>query len=446
MHTAFSVGQEPIPGYKLIEELEGSPFSKTWKVSNGSGEIKLWKVIDMVVGNAAIETRTLGLLVQLRHPFLNTLSNFWQLEDGRVLIIESEVPLMSMRDRLAQCQAEGRDGIAPDELQQYVANAAEGLDFLNSPQHRFQGQQVAIYHRALRPDCLLIFEDGQRAICKVSDFGLAKPVSEQNAQHSQGLAHYDYDPPEFFEGQTAPTSDQYALAINYYELRTGSLPFRGTMLEQLQSRLNDAPDLTSVAEPERGVIRKALSRDPSRRFESCSEFARTLLSGATIADAVPEPAARPTPGAGRRMSLTPPPMSPASAPPPPSRMEPPPGRSTPAPMPRTSASSGETPGLRQRPPSSVIEPGQGQGQQDAAGAVVASLRGKKPPSSKMTAPENVRDLRKQLTAQNQKKFVAQPSGPRRIPAIWVVIILAITLIAGYFLATTLFPPAAPPAP
>ncbi|MFO0945842.1 MAG: protein kinase [Planctomycetota bacterium] len=275
MQQVFVVGDEPVPGYKLVADLGGSAFYKMWQVACPDGSKKLWKVIDLVVGNAAIETRTLGLLVQLRHPNLNTLTNFWQLDDGKTLIVETDVPLFSLREHLNSYK-QREETIPRDEVLNFIEQAAEGLDFLNSPRHEFQGSRVAIYHRALRPECLLVFEEGGRRLCKVSDFGLSKPVTEEVAQHSQGLLHYDYDPPEFFEGQTAPTSDQYALAINYYELRTGVLPFTGSMLQQLQARLSDAPDLSKLAEPERSIVRKALARDPSGRFDCCSTFARQL--------------------------------------------------------------------------------------------------------------------------------------------------------------------------
>lgn len=118
--------------------------------------------------------------------------------------------------------------------------------------------------------------------------------------------HYDYDPPEFFEGQNTSTSDQYALAINYYELRTGELPFKGSMLQQLQARLNDKPELDQLEEPERSIVRKALSRDPRGRFENCLAFARQIElndypagaapGGASVARRAPLPSQR-TPGA-----------------------------------------------------------------------------------------------------------------------------------------------------
>lgn len=285
MQQVFVAGDEPVPGYRLIGEIEGTAFYKVWQVQTPDGGSRSWKIIDLVVGNAAVETRTLGLLVRLRHPSINTLTNFWNLDDGKTLIIESELPKESLRQRLEHSLRDGKGGLSHEEVIKFLEPAAEGLDFLNRPQHDYNGQQVAIYHRSLRPESLLLFEENGQTVCKVSDFGLSKPVTEEVAQHSQGLVHYDYDPPEFFEGQTAPTSDQYALAVVYYELRTGQMPFCGTMLEQLQARLSDRPDLSKIAEPERSILRKALAREASHRYKSCMEMIQQLKEGRTPAEA-----------------------------------------------------------------------------------------------------------------------------------------------------------------
>lgn len=435
MQQVFLVGDEPIPGYKLIEELPGgSAFYKMWKVRSPTGEYKLWKVIDMVVGNAAVETRTLSLLVQLRHPYLNTLTNFWQIDDGKTLIVESDVPSMSLRQRLEQCQRQGQTGIPVDDLQTFFEQAAEGLDFLNSPRHQFQGQQVAIYHRSLRPESLLLFTGGPQPVCKVSDFGLSKPVTEANAAHTQSLTHYDYDPPEFFEGQTAPTSDQYSLAINYYELRTGALPFTGTVLEQLQARMMNSPNLQQLNEPERGVIHKALSYKPDERFENCKAFIKELKS--SLARGVAQPTG------DRAWNL----QGTATAPPD--------SRSGTASRPRPDAAPlGTAPAAPRRPPSTPpatrpaarglgesatpaavaqqASPGSergdvGDGRSTAeAVADVAVGRGAAAPPKKSVDPSQLDKFRKQLT-DSPKASVEE--GDSRIPMVWVLLILI--LFAG----------------
>ncbi len=297
----LQVGAEPVSGYQCLEDLGGSVFQRLWRVRAPNGAVRNWKVLDLAAGNAAVETRTLEMLVRVRHPRLNTLVQYHTLPDLKALIIETETPLKSLRDCLAERRAQGHAGLSAEETVQWLSQAAEGIDYLNAPRHQFQGQQVAIYHRDLRPDVMLLFEQSGATACRVSDFGLAKPVTDQNAQHSQGLVHFDYDPPEYYEGVTAPTSDQYSLAIVHYELRTGKLPFHGTMLEQLQARLEDRPDLAGLpSEREKAALRRALLKDPKKRYGNCREFVAALAEALSQAD---EPAAAVEPPAVQHFGL-----------------------------------------------------------------------------------------------------------------------------------------------
>src|SRR5262249_22780148 len=71
-----------------------------------------------------------------------------------------------------------------------------------------------------------------------------------------------YAPPEFFSGETAPTSDQYSLGITYYELRTSRLPFTGSPARIMHGHVNDEPDLTGLSEREREIVARALAKNP----------------------------------------------------------------------------------------------------------------------------------------------------------------------------------------
>lgn len=458
------VGDEPVPGYTLVEDLGGSAFYKMWRVKAPDGSAKIWKVVDLVVGNAAIETRTLGLLIQLRHQHLNTLTNFWQVDDGKTLIIESDVPASSLRERLEECKKSG-GGLPREELLTYIDQAAEGLDFLNSPRHEFQGSKVAIYHRALRPECLLLFPGPGGMSCKVSDFGLSKPVTDEVAQHSQGLLHYDYDPPEFFEGQTSPTSDQYALAINYFELRTGQLPFSGTMLQQLQARLNDAPNLSALEEPERSIVRKALSRDPRNRYASCTAFAEQLRRNeapagvaATAESAQRRPATSPngsasTRGVGASVSR---PRVPGARP------TPAPASHAPTTLPRSSDSGNgtglppidtamrtEPSPIRYNPPPPMPSEDSPARPRFAAEEPARASAATLPPPAAPARPArpappaqvNVRDLRKQISPTSLAEAFAGRSDDQKIPIVWVGVILTVTLGLVYLLLSFFTPSA-----
>ncbi len=269
--------------YQILEELGDFPSYSLFKVKSPSGAIKLWKKIDLHLSSNSIETRLLPAIEKIQHPFLNAVSGSFNFPEKGLLFVESDFPLKTLRHRMEECKAQGQStsaGIPISELFGYIAQAAEGIDYLNSPQHQYQGKRIAIYHRALSPDSLHLFDEKGKPICKVGDFGLAKPIldSVDSARHSLGLTNYDYSPPEFDEGITTSTSDQYSLATTYYELRTGKLPFTGSLLQKLQAQLEGKPDLSAVDAPERPALLRALSRDPHARFGSCREFVQNLQS------------------------------------------------------------------------------------------------------------------------------------------------------------------------
>ncbi|MFO0812591.1 MAG: protein kinase [Gemmatales bacterium] len=268
--------------YQILEDLGDFPSYSLFKVKAPNGVIKLWKKVDLQFNSASIETRLLPVIEKVQHPNLNAVSTSFLFQDKGLLFVESEFPVKTLRHRLDEIKSNsagsGNVGIPVGELFSYIAQAADAIDFLNSAQHPYQGKKIAIYHRALSPDSLHLFEEKNKIICKVGDFGLAKPIIDNNeaARHSLGLTNYDYAPPEFDEGLTTNTSDQYSLATTYVELRTGRLPFTGSLLQKLQAQLSGNPDLSLLEPSERPVVARALSREPQARFPNCREFVRQL--------------------------------------------------------------------------------------------------------------------------------------------------------------------------
>ena len=270
--------------YQILEDLGDFPNYSLFKVKAPNGTIKLWKKVDLQFSAASIETRLLPVIDKVVHPYLNAVSNSFLFQDKGLLFVESEFPFKTLRHRLDEVRALSKQngvpsgGIPVSELFSYVAQAADAMDFLNTAHHPYQGKRIAIYHRALSPDSLHLFEENGKIVCKVGDFGLAKPIVDSNeaARHSLGLTNYDYAPPEFDEGITTNTSDQYSLATTYVELRTGRLPFTGTLLQKLQAQLSGNPDLSLLEPNERPVVARALNREPQARFPSCKEFIRQL--------------------------------------------------------------------------------------------------------------------------------------------------------------------------
>lgn len=289
--------------YQILEDLGDFPNYSLFRVKAPNGTIKLWKKIDLQFNAASIETRLLPVIEKVIHPNLNAVSNSFLFPDKGLLFVESEFPVKTLRHRLDEVRNTKTAGIAAggipvNELFSYIVQVAEAIDYLNTPHHLYQGKKIAIYHRALSPDSLHLFEEKGKIICKLGDFGLAKPIidSPDAARHSLGLTNYDYSPPEFDEGLTTSTSDQYSLATTYCELRTGKLPFTGTLLQKLQAQLSGNPDLSLLEPAERPIVSRALSREPTARFPNCREFVRQLQQA--LGGVVSVPMLAPSPAKG----------------------------------------------------------------------------------------------------------------------------------------------------
>jgi hypothetical protein len=91
-----------------------------------------------------------------------------------------------------------------------------------------------------------------------------------------------YSAPELTANRPGPGTDQYSLAVSYYELRTGRLPFPpGADIQQV-ILAHAAGDLdfsaAGLSDEERYLLRRATAKDPADRFESCEEFVEELVA------------------------------------------------------------------------------------------------------------------------------------------------------------------------
>jgi eukaryotic-like serine/threonine-protein kinase len=92
-----------------------------------------------------------------------------------------------------------------------------------------------------------------------------------------------YLSPEQAQGERAtPASDRYSLAVVAFELLSGRRPFEGESITAEAMAHVNAP-VPSIAELCEGlpaeldaVFRRALAKDPARRFETASEFVSAL--------------------------------------------------------------------------------------------------------------------------------------------------------------------------
>jgi serine/threonine protein kinase len=289
-----------VEGYTLVHELGRGAFGAVWKATGPGGFPVALKFVRLDHQASGHELRSLELMRDIRHPYLLGLFGAWQ--RGAWLIIAMELADGTLGQRLKAVVQQGQPGIAFAELLRYMEEAARGLDYLN---------EHGIQHRDVKPQNLLLVGGG----VKVADFGLAKFLEHSIASNT-GAMTPAYAAPEFLQGQTSATSDQYALAVTYYQLRSGRLPFTGHLAQILDGHRRHLADVSVLPQAaERTAVARALAKDPLARWPSCQAFVAALAGVA--AEVSTSSGEEPPQPAGQEPEPTPPPgpeATPAGAP------------------------------------------------------------------------------------------------------------------------------------
>src|SRR6478736_2759539 len=171
--------------------------------------------------------------------------------------------------------------MSPHEVRPILAQALVGL----SAAHK-----AGIVHRDLKPDNIFILKEkaGRQDFVKLIDFGISKfavlggDMSMTRTGALMGTPYYMS--PEQAKGASNVTqlSDIYSLGVIAFEALTGKVPFDGTTFNELMFKivLSEAPnpeELVVGLDPVfSAIVRRAMDREPSRRFQGTDEFLAAL--------------------------------------------------------------------------------------------------------------------------------------------------------------------------
>ncbi|MDP2874611.1 MAG: serine/threonine-protein kinase [Holophaga sp.] len=135
----------------------------------------------------------------------------------------------------------------------------------------------AIIHRDIKPDNILVSEDGR---IKLMDFGIAKTMAPRLTSQGEFLGSPAYSAPELLRGaDPTPSSDRYAFGVTAFELMTGQLPHPGNNVAAVITHvLHEAIVTPQGMSGDLGnIFRKALATDPEDRYETLIEFLTALI-------------------------------------------------------------------------------------------------------------------------------------------------------------------------
>ena len=169
------------------------------------------------------------------------------------------------------------------ELGDWTKQLCEALDYAHN--------YVRVVHRDLKPSNLMV---SQRGDLKVTDFGIARSLSESVSmltmgRHTSGTLVY-MSPQQLDGERGTPLDDIYSFGATLYELLTSKPPFyMGNIDRQIHERIpppmnNRREELEIEGEPIDetwdNLVMACLQKDPALRPQSALEIARFLTAPA----------------------------------------------------------------------------------------------------------------------------------------------------------------------
>lgn len=220
--------------------------------------------------------REIQVLARLNHPNIAALHTALKLQNQLLMVMEL-VEGESLRDRLRS------PGVTLWEGVDYVMQTLTALDYA----HR-QG----VVHRDMKPGNIMIAPGN---IVKLLDFGIATGLEEPRLTRTGAvIGSIHYMSPEQIRGAPGDArSDLYSVGVTLWQIAAGRRPFEsggeyGVMMAHLEDDPMPPREIRGVPNALWEILRIALAKKPSGRFQTALEF-REALRAIRTSDATSNP-------------------------------------------------------------------------------------------------------------------------------------------------------------
>jgi hypothetical protein len=201
---------------------------------------------------------------RLQHPNTIRMFDFGQTPDGRLYMTMEFLDGMSLREALS------KGPLAPHRVVKILIQCCASLA---------EAHSIGIIHRDIKPDNVFLLNmAGSPDFVKLLDFSVAKLLEGDRMKTQAGVVFGtpQYMSPE--QGRGLPLdarSDLYALGILAFEMLTGNVPFNDeNPMTVIQMHLHGGvpPLAQSIPYSVQQIVRRALEKEPSRRYQSSGEM------------------------------------------------------------------------------------------------------------------------------------------------------------------------------
>ncbi len=210
-----------------------------------------------------------NLLVQLNHPYLPNVSDFFE-ETGKAYLVMEFVEGTTLEKKQEQAGGPLYESL----VMGWALQLCTVLHYLHT-------RPQPIIFRDMKPSNVMVTNEGE---IKLIDFGIARVFKASATKDTTLLGSVGYAPLEQYgRGQSDARSDIYALGATLYDLLTKETP-----ADAPTRRVNPQAFMTprqldpAISPATEAIVLKAMEDNPQDRYQSAAEMAQAIVTSGIV--------------------------------------------------------------------------------------------------------------------------------------------------------------------